>query len=142
MLIHHTDARWLTLVKVLCHFYELRKGMLDICLPGHQNDFVEVLSYKTRLTKLASLADIFRELNFSNNSMRSRIENIMTSTDKINAFHKNLTNWKKHAASRNVEILSSIVERNYQDILPLILNHLNTLLAGLNKYFPSIFIDQ
>ena len=39
-------------------------------------------------------------------------------------------------------MFSSVVKRNYVDILPLILNHLDTLLASLIKYFSSKSTDQ
>ena len=42
----------------------------------------------------------------------------------------------------NKNMFSSVVERNYVDILPLILNHLDTLLASLSKYFSSKSIDH
>jgi len=61
------------------------------------------------------------------------------STDKINAFHKKLTIC---AAAGNVEMFPTVVERNYHDILLLLLNHLDTLLTSLRKYFPSISINR
>ncbi|KII62443.1 Zinc finger BED domain-containing protein 5 [Thelohanellus kitauei] len=115
--------------------------MLDICLQENLKDFVD-LSDKTWLTKLEYLTDIFQELNLFNNSFQSRNISIMTSTDTINAFQKNLTIRKKQAASGNFETFSSIVETNYQDILSLVLNHLDTFSDGLNKYFQSISADQ
>jgi len=74
--------------------------------------------------------------------MQGRKENILTSTDKIKAFQKKLTIWKKRAAAGSVKMFPTVVERNYHDILPLILNHLDILLTILSTYFSSISNDQ
>jgi len=73
--------------------------------------------------------------------MQGRNENLLTSTDKINAFQKKLTIWRKHASAGDMEMFPNVVQRNYQEIVPLILNHLDALLNKLNKYFPSISVD-
>ncbi|XP_014785594.1 protein FAM200A-like [Octopus bimaculoides] len=74
--------------------------------------------------------------------MQGRKENILSSTDKINAFQKKLTIWKKRIAAGNLEMFPSVFKRNCQEIALLILNHLHTLLTNAGKYFPSISVDQ
>ena len=74
--------------------------------------------------------------------MQGRNENILSSTNKIIAFQKKLAIWKKRIAAGNLEMVPSTLKSNCPEIAPLILNHLNTLLKNLNKYFPSISIDQ
>ena len=74
--------------------------------------------------------------------MQGRNENILSSTDKINAFQKKVTIWKKRITAGNLEMFPSTLKSNCPEIAPLILNHLDTLLKNLDKYFPSISIDQ
>ena len=73
--------------------------------------------------------------------MQGRNENILSS-DKIIAFQKKLAIWKKRIAAGNLEMVPSTLKSNCLETAPLILNHLDTLLKNLDKYFPSISIDQ
>ena len=73
--------------------------------------------------------------------MQGRNENILSS-DKIIAFQKKLAIWKKRIAAGNFEMVPSTLKSNCLKTAPLILNHLDTLLKNLDKYFPSISIDQ
>ncbi|XP_014782252.1 zinc finger BED domain-containing protein 5 [Octopus bimaculoides] len=138
-LIQHTEIRWVSRGKVLSCFYELREELLTFSLQENLKDFVECLSDDHWCSKLAYLANIFHKLNPLNNGMQGRNENILSSTDKINAFQKKLTIWKKCIG--NLEMFPSVFKRNCQEIALLILNHLHTLLTNLDKYFPSISVD-
>ena len=80
-------------------------------------------------------------LNILNSGMQGRNENILSSTYKINAFQKKVTIWKKRIAAGNLEMFPS-TPSNCPKIAQLILNHLDTLLINLDKYFPSISVDQ
>ena len=74
--------------------------------------------------------------------MQGRNENILSSTDKIIDFQKKLAIWKKRIAAGNFEMVPSTLKSNCPEIARLLLNHLDTLLKNLDKYFPSISIDQ
>ena len=90
-LIQHTQIRWLSRGKVLSRFYKLREELLTFCLQENLKEFVECLSNDRWCSKLAYLAEIFHELNLLNSGMQGRNENILSSTDKINAFQKKVT---------------------------------------------------
>ena len=87
-LIQHTEIQWLSREKVLSRFYKLREELLTFCLKENLKEFVECLSNDHLCCKLAYLTDIFHELNLLNSGMQGRNENILSSTDKINAFQK------------------------------------------------------
>ncbi|CAI9731135.1 Hypothetical predicted protein [Octopus vulgaris] len=126
----------------LSRVYKLKEELLTFYLQENLKDFVECLSDDHWCSKVAYFADIFHELNLLNNGMQGRNENILSSTDKINDFQKKLTIWKKRIAGGNLEMFPSVFKRNCQETALLILNHLHTLLTNLDKYFPSISVDQ
>ena len=80
-------------------------------------------------------------LNLLNSGTQGRNKNILSSTDKINAFQKKVTIWKKCIATGNLEMFPS-TPSNCPKIAQLILNYLDTLLINLDKYFSSISVDQ
>ena len=76
-------------------------------------------------------------------SLQEKKENILTLANKVNAFKRKLIIWKKHVSQGNCEMFPILVQRmNLIDILPLITNHLEFLIKGLDKYFPSISLEE
>ena len=74
--------------------------------------------------------------------MQDKNENILSSTDEINVFQKKVTTWKKCIAAGNLEMFQILLKNDCPEIALLILNHLDTLLINLDKYFPMISVDQ
>ncbi|KII64227.1 hypothetical protein RF11_14117 [Thelohanellus kitauei] len=74
--------------------------------------------------------------------MQRSKENILASTNIINSFQNKLIIWSKFVTAGNVEVFTSIVDRNSDNILQFISNNLDTFFACLFKYFPSISIDE
>jgi len=74
--------------------------------------------------------------------MQGKNENILTSSDKMHAFQSKLKIWKEHASAGNMEMFPNVVQTNYQEISPLIVNHLAVLLNSIRIYIPSICVDQ
>ena len=141
-LIQHTKIRWLARGKVLSRFDELREDLLTFCLQETLKEFAECLSGDHWCSKLAYLADIFHELSLLSSRMQGRNENILLSTGKIIAFQKKLAIWKKRIAAENLEMFPSTLKSDCPEIAPSILNHVDTLIKNLDKYFPLISIDQ
>ncbi|CAI9715626.1 finger BED domain-containing 5-like [Octopus vulgaris] len=137
-LIQLTEIRWLSRGKVMSRFYEFREELLTFCLQENLKDFVECLSDDHWCSKLAYLANIFHELSL----MQGRNENILSSTDKINAFQKKLTIWEKRIAAGNWEMFPSVLKRNCQETELLILNHLHTLLKILTNIFHQYLLTS
>ena len=111
-------------------------------MQGNLKEFVECLSDYHWCSKSAYLVDIFHELNLLNSGIQGKNENVLSSADKINAFRKKVTMWKKRIAAENLEMFPSTLKRNCPEISLLISNHLDNLLINLNKHFSSISVDQ
>ena len=117
-LIQHTEIWCLSRGKVLSLFHELREKLLTYCLQENLKDFVECLSDDQWSSKLAYLADIFNELNLLNSGMQGRNENILSSTDKINAFQKKLTIWKNVQLQEIWKCFQAFLKRTVKNCTP------------------------
>ena len=84
----HTEVRWLSKGKVLKRVNELQKELLSFFVQENQVKFCESLNCEFWMSKLEYLTEIFCELNKTNMSMQGKSENILTSTDKLNALKK------------------------------------------------------
>jgi hypothetical protein len=75
------------------------------------------------------------------------MENILTSTDKLLAFKNNIQIWKKKLLlSGNIEMFPLLLqiqdESVYNEGIPLIICHLESLTGSLDQYLPYLLTEM
>ena len=105
-------------------------------------DFFDSLRDESWCSKLAYLADIFQQLNKVNTNMQGRTENILSYIDKLRSLQKKLGIWKGCALDGNLEMFPLVFKTKWQEILPLILQHLTSLQEKIEYYFPVLLVED
>ncbi|UYV81214.1 hypothetical protein LAZ67_20000353 [Cordylochernes scorpioides] len=128
--------------KVLSRVLELKDEMKMFFEQDKNYEFVLLLEDKIWCTKLAYLSDIFVIFNKINSSIQGPNENILTSTDKLVGFQKQITLWKKKVQEGNLERFESVPKDCYKDIKIIVIDHLTALEERIIHYFPKLDIQK
>ena len=129
--------------KSLRDFFELKNELLSI-FSIENPDFAAQLNDEKWCAKVAYLADIFSHLNYLNESMQGKQENVLTSSDKLIGFLRKLRIWKLQVEKKNLQMfpLTFEVDPHGDMTSELILNHLLALEDNMAQYFPSITVAK
>ncbi|XP_076054451.1 zinc finger BED domain-containing protein 5-like [Oratosquilla oratoria] len=141
-LLLHTEARWFSRGKVLTHLYQVRYEVRLFLLECGSTLSVHLCD-SIWLAKLAYLASIYEKLNELNLSIQGPNTNILTKSDKVNAFRRKLERWAVRYEEGNVEmfpLLEEFVEENelhacLDNMRGAIAIHLRSLFNHFKKYF-------
>ena len=114
-LLFYCSTRWLSFGKSFERVYELVDN-LQAFLQQEDNNLADCLAENKFLLKLAYLCDIFTKLNKLNISIQGPDKNMLDVSDKIAAFIKKLSLWKKDTenvsgSSQYFTFLSSFLEK-------------------------------
>ena len=91
--------------------------------------------------KLASLPDIFDQLNQLNKSMQGRNSSVFLVADKIEGFKKKISLWKRRVKDKRLDMFPLLSESlefaPHVDISEQIIQHLAQLSQKFDYYFPE-----
>jgi len=109
----------------------------------------QTLRHQMWCAKLAYLADIFQKLNVLNSSMQGRKKNIISTSDKMESFKKNINLWLSCIKNDDFSCFSSVEEsiihlsiNQKNGIKNIMYEHLLTLSRNLKNYFPSLLTTE
>lgn len=99
-LLFHSEVRWLSRGKVFSRLFEIGDEV-HIFLSDALSPLAHHLTDPKWMASLAYLAGIFDKLNTLNSSLQGPNSNILTLSDKVNAFTKKLQRWVARVESGN-----------------------------------------
>uniref|UniRef100_A0A8C5CF82 DUF4371 domain-containing protein n=1 Tax=Gadus morhua TaxID=8049 RepID=A0A8C5CF82_GADMO len=121
----------------------LSRGKVRTFLSDANSAFAHHLTDSEWIARLAYLSCIFDKLNMLNLSLQGLNTNILTLSDKVNAFTKKLQRWAVRAESGDFEMFSELhdfleeEDVNVNSSKASINVHLQSLLEKFHQYFPT-----
>ncbi|XP_068212623.1 protein FAM200C-like [Palaemon carinicauda] len=114
---------------------------IAIFLREYQSDFAENFEDEILILSLSYLADIFGHLNVLNLSMQGMFANNIDCTEKVEAFKKKISLWKRRIQGGNVGSFPILDEKHGdKTIQPMLIEnivaHLSLLETTMAQYFP------
>ena len=146
-LLFHTSVRWLSRGNMLIWLVRLLPEVIEFLEIQHKQELKTNFSDAMFQIRLAYLADLFSHLNSLNLKLQGVDVNILGLRDKIAAFIAKLKLWKtKMQSGQKVEsfpMMSKLSETNSSNtiIQDEAVEHLNSLIKELHRYFPDVECD-
>jgi uncharacterized membrane protein len=101
------EVLWLSYGMVLSRVFYLHDE-LQAFLTLQEHEFAHLLADDEWIAKLAYLSSIFVHLNELNRKMEGQNENIMSSMDKIQIFHRKLKFWLQRITSGSTDMFPTV----------------------------------
>jgi hypothetical protein len=146
-LLFYSNVRWLSRGKVLRRVVDLRTE-LQIFLNEKKHPLAIRFHEKPWMLKVCYLNDIFTAVNELNTSMQGKDQNIIVLSEKLSAFKQKLQLWKgklERGRTASFPSLNEYLEEWEDDdgehgidaIKPVLLEHLENLIAEFERYIPD-----